>query len=331
MKLINQFDNIFVSGHQGMVGSAICKALKNKGYNSILKADRKELDLRDENSVKKWFVHNRPSVVIIAAAKVGGIYANEFYPADFILDNLKIQNNLIEQSWKNNVRRLLFLGSSCIYPKYSQQPIKEEYLMEGQLEETNKCYAIAKIAGIKLCEALRKQHGFDSISLMPTNLYGPGDNYHLKNSHVIPALIRKFYEAKLNNSEHVTCWGTGKPLREFLHVEDLANACVFALEEWDPNNQKSPRFDDGKILNYLNVGSGKDQSIKSLANFISQIIKFKGDIKWDVKKKDGTPQKLLDVSRINHIGWHSKISIKEGLESTIKNFIDNYSRNNLRL
>ena len=331
MNLINISDNIFIAGHKGMVGSALCKELKEKGYQNILKASRTELDLRNEYSVKKWFKENKPTVVIIAAAKVGGIYANEFYPADFILDNLKIQNNLIEHSWKSNVKRLLFLGSSCIYPKFSQQPIKEEFLMEGQLEETNKWYAIAKIAGIKLCEALRKQYNFDAISLMPTNLYGPGDNYHPKNSHVIPALIRKFYEAKLNNAAHVTCWGTGEPLREFLHVADLAKACIFALEKWDPNHDKSPRLENGKLLNYLNVGSGKDQSIKSLAKNVSQIVKFKGDIKWDINKKDGTPRKLLDVSRINNLGWHSNIAIEEGLELTIKNFIENYSSNNLRI
>ena len=331
MKLINPLDNIFVAGHRGMVGSAICNALKEKGYESIINASRSELDLRDEYSVKKWFKQNKPTVVIIAAAKVGGIYANENYPANFILDNLKIQNNLIEQSWKNNVRRLLFLGSSCIYPKFAPQPIKEEYLLEAQLEETNQWYAIAKITGIKLCEALRKQHNFDSISLMPTNLYGPGDNYHHQNSHVIPALIRKFYEAKINNLDQVICWGSGKPLREFLHVQDLASACIFALEEWDPDNKKSPRFKNGKAINFLNVGSGKDQSIKSLAIKISQIIKFEGKILWDIKKKDGTPRKLLDVSRINNLGWHSNISIEDGLESTIKKFIENYSKNNLRL
>ena len=331
MRLINPSDKIFVAGHRGMVGSAIYKSLKEKGYHSLIYASKTELDLRDEYSVKKWFKENKPSVVIIAAAKVGGIYANDNYPADFILDNLKIQNNLIEQSWKNNVRRLLYLGSSCIYPKFSPQPIKEEYLLEGQLEETNKWYAIAKITGIKLCEALRRQYDFDAISLMPTNLYGPGDNYHTENSHVIPSLIRKFYEAKINNSNEVICWGTGEPLREFLHVKDLANACIFALEKWDPNNPKSPRFKNGKSLNYLNVGSGKDLSIKSLATKISQIIKFKGEIKWDTNKKDGTPRKLLDVNRINDLGWYPNISIKEGLESTIKEFIESYSSKNLRL
>ena len=331
MNLIDFQDSIFVSGHLGMVGSSICRALKVNGYKNILKADRKNLDLRDEYAVKEWFKENKPSVVIIAAAKVGGIFANENYPADFILDNLKIQNNLIEQSWKNKVKRLLFLGSSCIYPKFSEQPIKEEYLMDGQLEETNKWYAIAKISGIKLCEALRKQYGFDAISLMPSNLYGPGDNYHFENSHVIPALIRKFYEAKTNNIDHVNCWGTGKPFREFLHVDDLADACIFTLEKWNPNASNSPKYNDGTNLNYLNVGPGKDQSIKSLAYEIAKLIKYEGSIKWDFNKKDGTQKKLLDVSRINSMGWHSKISIKEGLKMTIENFITNYHENNLRL
>ena len=331
MSLINYQDSIYVAGHLGMVGSSICRTLHMNGYKNILKADRKDLDLRDEYAVKEWFKEKKPSIVIIAAAKVGGIFANEKYPADFILDNLKIQNNLIEQSWKSNVKRLLFLGSSCIYPKFSDQPIKEEYLMSGKLEETNKWYAIAKISGIKLCEALRKQYGFDAISLMPSNLYGPGDNFHIENSHVIPALIRKFYEAKTNNLDHVKCWGTGKPLREFLHVDDLANGCIFALERWDPNDENAPKSEDGNYLNYLNIGPGKDQSIKSLAHDIAQIINYKGSTKWDHTKKDGTPKKLLDVTRLNNMGWYSKISIKEGLKITIRNFIENYEKNNLRL
>ncbi len=330
MTLINKKDKIFVAGHQGMVGSSICRLLKKKGYNFILKENRFYLDLKDKYAVQKWFDTNKPTVVIIAAARVGGIYANEKYPVDFILDNLKIQNNLIEQSWQSNVKRLLFLGSSCIYPKFSKQPIKEEYLLSGNLEATNEYYALAKITGIKLCEALRKQHDFDAISLMPCNLYGPGDNYHPKNSHVIPALIRKFYEAIKKNEKFVNCWGTGSPLREFLHVDDLANACIFALENWDPNHPNSPRFENGETLSYLNVGSGIDQSIKSLAIEISKIIKFKGEINWDLTKKDGTPKKLLDTSRINKLGWNSNISIKEGLDKTIKSFIEDYEKNNLR-
>ena len=330
MTLINKKDKIFVAGHQGMVGSSICRLLKKKGYNFILKENRFYLDLKDKYAVQNWFDTNKPTVVIIAAARVGGIYANEKYPVDFILDNLKIQNNLIEQSWQSKVKRLLFLGSSCIYPKFSKQPIKEEYLLSGNLEATNEYYALAKITGIKLCEALRKQHDFDAISLMPCNLYGPGDNYHPKNSHVIPALIRKFYEAIKKNEKFVNCWGTGSPLREFLHVDDLANACIFALENWDPNHPNSPRFKNGETLSYLNVGSGIDQSIKSLAIEISKIIKFKGEINWDLTKKDGTPKKLLDTSRINKLGWNTNISIKEGLDKTIKSFIEDYEKNNLR-
>jgi len=330
LTLINKKDKIFVAGHQGMVGSSICRLLKKKGYNFILKENRFYLDLKDKYAVQNWFDTNKPTVVIIAAARVGGIYANEKYPVDFILDNLKIQNNLIEQSWQSKVKRLLFLGSSCIYPKFSKQPIKEEYLLSGNLEATNEYYALAKITGIKLCEALRKQHDFDAISLMPCNLYGPGDNYHPKNSHVIPALIRKFYEAIKKNEKFVNCWGTGSPLREFLHVDDLANACIFALENWDPNHPNSPRFKNGETLSYLNVGSGIDQSIKSLAIEISKIIKFKGEINWDLTKKDGTPKKLLDTSRINKLGWNTNISIKEGLDKTIKSFIEDYEKNNLR-
>ena len=311
MKLINPKDKIFVAGHKGMVGSSICRILDKNGYKSIIKEERYKLDLKNKLAVQEWFHQNKPTVVIIAAARVGGIFANEKYPVDFILDNLKIQNNLIEQSWKSKVKRLLFLGSSCIYPKFAKQPIKEEYLLSGSLEGTNEFYALAKIAGIKLCEALRKQYNFDAISLMPCNLYGPGDNYHPQNSHVIPALIRKFYEAKSNNQKIVECWGTGNPLREFLHVDDLASACLYALENWDPTHSSAPKSRDGNTLNYLNVGSGVDQSIKSLATEISTILKFQGQINWDTTKKDGTPKKLLDVSRLNNLGWHSKISMKE--------------------
>ena len=330
MKLINNSEKIFVAGHNGMVGSAICRNLLRNGYSSILKESRKDLDLCDEYAVKEWFKKNNPSIVIIAAAKVGGILANEKFPADFILENLKIQNNIIEQSWKNGVKRLLFLGSSCIYPKFSNQPIKEEYLLQSDLEETNKYYAIAKITGIKLCQALRKQYDFDAISLMPTNLYGPKDNYHLENSHVIPALIRKFYEAKINNWEYVSCWGTGNALREFLHVDDLADACIFALENWNPSDMNTPKMETGESLNYLNVGTGLEISIKNLATIISKIIGFKGEIKWDIKKKDGTPRKLLNVSKINQLGWKAKINLEDGLKSTIDKFIEDYEKNCFR-
>lgn len=237
--LINQTDLIFVAGHRGMAGSAICRALDSAGYHQLLTASRDELDLLDGQAVKAWFTKHRPTVVVLAAAKVGGIQANSEYPADFLLENLKIQTHLIEMAWRSGVRRLLFLGSSCIYPKFAEQPIKEESLLTGPLEPTNEWYAIAKIAGVKLCEALRRQHGFDAISLMPTNLYGPGDNYHLTNSHVLPALIRRLHEAAEANTPSVTCWGTGSPLREFLHVDDLAEACVFALEYWSPDARRT--------------------------------------------------------------------------------------------
>ena len=319
---INKNDKIFVAGGSGMVGSAIKRELIKCGYgndqNSILSPQRSELNLLNYNEVENWFKLNSPSVVIIAAAKVGGIAANNSRPLDFILENLKIQTNLIENAFKSKVKRLLFLGSSCIYPKFAKQPIKEEYLLNGKLEPTNEWYALAKIAGIKLCEALRKQENFDSICLMPTNLYGPGDNYHPLNSHVLPALIRKFFEAKKNNLSSVTCWGSGEPYREFLHVDDLAKACVFALEKWDPNEKSSPKDINGDLLNFLNVGTGTDLSIKELASIIADKVGYKGLIKWDTSKPDGTPKKLLDISRIKSLGWQPTISLDNGISQTIK-------------
>ena len=324
---INKNEKIFVAGGSGMVGSAIKRELIKCDYcndqNSILSPPRSELNLLNYNEVENWFALNSPSVVIIAAAKVGGIAANDSRPLDFILENLKIQTNLIENSFKNKVKRLLFLGSSCIYPKFAKQPIKEEYLLNGKLEPTNEWYALAKIAGIKLCEALREQENFDSICLMPTNLYGPGDNYHPFNSHVLPALIRKFFEAKKNNLPSVTCWGSGKPYREFLHVDDLAKACVFALEKWDPNEKSSPKDINGNPLNFLNVGTGIDLSIKELASIIADKVGYKGLIKWDTSKPDGTPKKLLDISRIKSLGWEPTISLEDGISDTVKL----YSRN----
>jgi GDP-L-fucose synthase len=315
-KLISPADRIYVAGHRGMAGSAICRSLVAKGYGeagggALLTASRSELDLLDPVAVGDWFAANKPDVVILAAAKVGGIHANATYPADFLLDNLKIQNHVIETAWRSGVRRLLFLGSSCIYPKFAEQPIKEEALLTGPLEPTNAWYAIAKIAGIKLCEALRQQHGFDAISLMPTNLYGPGDNYHPTNSHVMAALIRRFHEAVASNAPSVTCWGTGTPLREFLHVDDLGAACVFALESW------SPRLDQ---LQYLNVGTGIDFSIKELAYLVAKIVGYEGDIQWDSSKPDGTPKKQLDVSKLGVMGWHAAIPLVEGLSKTYAAF-----------
>ena len=263
--LINPADRIFVAGHRGMAGSAICRALKRGGYHQLLIASRSELDLLDGQAVKAWFAKHQPSVVVLAAAKVGGIQANSCYPADFLLENLKIQTNVIETAWLSGVRRFLFLGSSCIYPKFAEQPIKEEALLTGPLEPTNEWYANAKIAGIKLCEALRIQHGFDAISLMPTNLYGPGDNYHPTNSHVLPALIRRFHEAAEAKVDSVICWGSGTSLREFLHADDLGEACVFALEKWRPHSGE---------LTFMNVGTGVDLSIRELAAAVALSYKF---------------------------------------------------------
>tara|TARA_X000000950_G_scaffold79229_1_gene99643 strand:+ start:1338 stop:2327 length:990 start_codon:yes stop_codon:yes gene_type:complete len=320
MKLINKEDKIFVAGHNGMVGSSVVRNLKLKGYKNIITSSKEKLDLRDQNQVKKWFFKNSPEIVILAAAKVGGIFANNSFPTEFLLDNLKIQNNVIESSWQTKVKRLLFLGSSCIYPKYSEQPIKEESLLSGSLEPTNESYALAKISGIKLCQSLRQQYNFDAISLMPTNLYGTGDNYHPMNSHVMPALIRKFHEAKISNSEEVVCWGSGNPMREFLHVDDLGKACIFALETWDPDTKNAPKDKIGNILTYLNVGTGKDISIKNLAFLISEIIGFNGRISWDKDKPDGTPKKLLDISQIENLGWKPNLNIRDGIAMTIKEF-----------
>ena len=281
MSLVNSADLFAIFGARGMAGSAISRALVRAGYHNQLRPSRADLDLLDLIEVKNWFEKFKPDVVVLAAAKVGGIYANENYPADFILENLKIQTNVIETAWNSGVRRLLFLGSSCIYPKFCDQPIDEESLLTGPLEPTNQWYALSKISGIKLCEALRIQYGFDAICLMPTNLYGPGDNYHAANSHVLPALLRRFHEAKQTNTPVVTCWGSGSPLREFLYADDLGEACVFTLENW------KPQPDD---LSYINVGTGVDITIAQLAEKIAKIIDYKGKIEWDISKPDGTPK-----------------------------------------
>ncbi len=329
--LINKAEKIFIAGARGMVGSAIKRKLLSKGYNNLECPSRKQLDLTKTNLVFEWFKEIKPSIVIIAAARVGGIYANNKYPLDFLLENLKIQNNIIEAAWKNNSKRLLFLGSSCIYPKNSKQPIKEEELLKSELEKTNEWYALAKISGIKICEALRKQYGFDAISLMPTNLYGEGDNYHEKNSHVLPALLQRFHYHKLANKNLLYCWGSGNPRREFMHVNDLAEASIFALEKWDPNKKDSPRDEFGEPLTWLNVGTGVDIKIKNLAEMIANVTSYKGEILWDKDKPDGTYQKLLDVSRINSIGWSAKISLNEGLKKTYKSFKKDAAENNLRI
>jgi GDP-L-fucose synthase len=312
MPLISSTDRIFVAGQRGMAGSAIVRRLRAGGYSDLLTARRDELDLTDPVAVQRWFADQSPDVVVLAAAKVGGILANSTYPADFLLDNLKIQNHVIENAWRQGCRRLLFLGSSCIYPKLAPQPIREECLLSGPLEPTNEWYAVAKISGIKLCHALRIQHGFDAISLMPTNLYGPGDNYHPTQSHVLPALIRRFHEAKESGTSLVTCWGSGSPRREFLHVDDLADAAVFCLENWQPAPDE---------LQFVNVGTGSDITIAELAGMVADAVGYRGRIEWDAEKPDGTPRKLLDVSRLEALGWRARIPLPEGLASTTAHFI----------
>ena len=325
-KKINLQEKIFIAGANGMAGKSIRNNFLKLGYGQkkfggeLLTPSRETLDLSKTNEVEDWFKINKPSIVIIAAAKVGGIIANSLNPADFILENLKIQTNIIESAWKNKVKRLLFLGSSCIYPKYSKQPIKEEELLTGILEKTNESYAIAKIAGLKLCNSLRDQYQFDAITLMPTNLYGPGDNYSQNNSHVMASLIKKFYIASKNNFKEVSCWGTGSPLREFMHVDDLGAAVTFALEYWDPSDENAPKDKNGRPLTYLNVGTSHEISIKNLSKLIAKEVRFSGEILWDKSKPDGTPRKKLDISRMINLGWFPKIGLKEGIKRTIKDF-----------
>ena len=294
--------SIFVAGHNGMVGSAVCRQLK-KFELEILTAEKSELDLTDKSAVSAWMSKKRPKVVILAAARVGGIAANNSYPVDFLLENLKIQNNVIETSFQVGVEKLLFLGSSCIYPKFSKQPIKEDYLLTGELEKTNEWYALAKIAGLKLCQAFRKQYGCDFISAMPTNLYGPNDNFNPEFSHVPAALLRRFHEAKLKKSESVEVWGTGKPRREFMHVDDLASAIIFILQNYSE-------------MQTINIGTGADISIKNFAKIVKEITGFNGKIIYDAQKPDGTMIKRLDVSKINHLGWRANIELADGLIRT---------------
>tara|TARA_B100000212_G_C27366727_1_gene530658 strand:+ start:231 stop:1244 length:1014 start_codon:yes stop_codon:yes gene_type:complete len=333
-KRLENYESILIAGASGMVGSAIKNLLTNKFKNKekpkLLIPNRNELNYLDTESVFGWFKTNKPRIVIIAAARVGGIIANSNYPTGFLLDNLKIQNNIIEAAYKNEVERLLFLGSSCIYPKFAKQPIKEEYLLTGPLEETNESYAIAKIAGIKLCSSLRKEFGFDAISLMPTNLYGPGDNYSYETSHVMPALIRRIYEAKEKELDFVKCLGSGKSLREFLYVEDLAEACIFALENI---MIKDKNYSDTKENNchWINVGSNEEISIELLANKISRKLGYEGEILWDKSKPDGTPRKKLDSTNINNLGWHSKTDLDSGIAKTIENFAILRSQKKLRI
>ena len=304
---MNADSRLYVSGHRGMVGSALCRALTAAGLPDPITFTSSELDLRDQAAVRAMMERERPTHVFVAAAKVGGIHANNVYRADFLYDNLMIEANLIQAAHEVGVEKLLFLGSSCIYPKLADQPLVEDALLTGALEPTNEPYAIAKIAGIKLCEAYRDQHGSNFISAMPTNLYGPGDNYDLQNSHVVPALIRKFHEAKVNGDPIVTCWGTGSPRREFLHVDDLAEACLFLMKEYD-----------GKA--FVNVGTGSDLPIKELAELISRIVGYEGDIVWDTDKPDGTPRKLMNCDRIHALGWTHRIGLEEGLRAVYEEY-----------
>ncbi|BDQ03215.1 GDP-L-fucose synthase [Ignavibacterium sp.] len=310
---------IYVAGHNGMVGSAIMRALQKNGYKNLITKSFSELDLRRQSDVEKFFNEQKPDVVIVAAAKVGGILANNTYRAEFIYDNLMIEANLIHASYLNKAEKLIFLGSSCIYPKLAPQPLKEEYLLSGYLEYTNEPYAIAKIAGIKLCENYFRQYGCNFISAMPTNLYGPNDNFDLQTSHVLPALIRKFHEAKIQNAPSVTIWGTGKPLREFLFVDDLAEAILFMME----NVEALELYNLG--ITHLNVGSGKDISIAELASLIAKIVGYNGRIEHDTSKPDGTPRKLMDVSRINSLGWQYKTELEEGINKTYDWFLNNFN------
>lgn len=294
---------IYVAGHGGLVGSAIYRALQQSGFSNLITRSHAELDLRDQAAVERFFLAERPDYVFLAAARVGGINANSRYPVDFIRDNLQIQTNVIDSAWHSGVRKLLFLGSSCIYPKHAPQPMREDALLTGSLEPTNEWYAIAKIAGLKMCQAYRRQYGFDAISAMPTNLYGPGDNFHPENSHVLPALIRRFHHARVNALPSVTIWGSGTPRREFLHVDDLARACVMLMEHY---SGESP----------VNVGTGTDLPIIELAQLIAEIVGYRGQILTDPSRPDGAPQKLLDVSRLNAMGWHPAISLADGIRST---------------
>lgn len=304
---------IYVAGHRGMVGSAIVRKLQSEGYQNLILRTHKELDLLDQVAVKEFFQKEKPDYVFLAAAKVGGIIANSRHLADFMYDNMVMQMNVIHEAWKNDCKKLMFLGSSCIYPKFAPQPMPESCLLTSSLEETNEAYALAKISGLKYCEFLNRQYGTDYISVMPTNLYGPNDNYHPEHSHVLPALIRRFHEAKLSNAAEVICWGTGKPLREFLYVDDLADACVFLMNTYSGNET-------------VNVGTGKELSIKELTELVAEVIGYEGEIKWDLSKPDGTPRKLLDVTKLKNLGWEYKTELKEGIKLAYRDFLESPMR-----
>lgn len=308
---MNKDSKIYVAGHRGLVGSAIVRELNKKGYINIIGKTHKELDLMDALAVENFFKDEKPEYVFLAAAKVGGIYANSTYPADFIYENLQIQNNVIGNAHKYGVKKLMFLGSSCIYPKMCPQPIKEEYLLSGYLEETNEAYALAKISGLKMCQYFNKQYGTNFISVMPTNLYGPYDNFHPEHSHVMPALIRRFHEAKVNGAKEVVVWGSGAPLREFLYSEDMADACIYLMENYEGND-------------FFNIGTGKEITIKGLAELIKEVVGYEGEIVWDSSKPDGTPRKLLDVSRLESQGWKYKMELKDGVKEAYEWYLENY-------
>ncbi len=308
---MNKDSKIYVAGHRGLVGSAIVRELNKKGYINIIGKTHKELDLMDALAVENFFKDEKPEYVFLAAAKVGGIYANSTYPADFIYENLQIQNNVIGNAHKYGVKKLMFLGSSCIYPKMCPQPIKEEYLLSGYLEETNEAYALAKISGLKMCQYFNKQYGTNFISVMPTNLYGPYDNFHPEHSHVMPALIRRFHEAKVNGAKEVVVWGSGAPLREFLYSEDMADACIYLMENYEGND-------------FFNIGTGKEITIRGLAELIKEVVGYEGEIVWDSSKPDGTPRKLLDVSRLESQGWKYKMELKDGVKEAYEWYLENY-------
>lgn len=310
---MNRNDKIYVAGHRGMVGSAMVRKLRQEGFDHIIVRTSSELDLRCQQAVETFFEQEKPDYVFLSAAKVGGIMANNSYRAEFLYDNLMIQGNVIHAAYRNKVNKLLFLGSSCIYPKLAAQPLKEEYLLTGLLEHTNEPYAIAKIAGIKMCDAYRHQYGCNFISVMPTNLYGPNDNYDLNNSHVLPALIRKFHEAKINDLHRVVIWGSGTPRREFVHVDDLADACYFLMQEYNEPG-------------LINIGVGEDITIKELALLIKEIVGYEGAIEHDLTKPDGTPRKLLDVSRLHALGWKARTGLKEGITEVYKTYARNYEK-----
>lgn len=311
---MNHQSKIYISGHRGMVGSAICRNLESKGYTNLITRIHNELDLTNQQAVNNFFEAERPEYVFLAAAKVGGILANSTYPAQFIYENLMIEANVIHAAYTHGVKKLLFLGSSCIYPKLAPQPMKEDYLLTGKLEVTNEAYAIAKIAGIRLCKHYNQQYGTNFMSVMPTNLYGQNDNFDLESSHVMPALIRKFHEAKINDEKEIVIWGTGSPRREFLHVDDMADACVQLMENYDASD----------IGEFVNIGFGKDITIKELAELIRDIVGYDGKIVYDTSKPDGTPQKLLDVSRLNGLGWEAKIGLRDGITQTYEWYTNKY-------